>query len=231
MQRCVQPEILDALPSDDPRAVRSRRDLRRVNAWMRNPSIMATALSSSANGCTPQTLLDLGAGDGRFLLRVARQLSPRWRYVSATLLDRKNLIDQGTRRQFESLGWVATTASEDIISWANRPASSAADAIVANLFLHHLTNEQLVVLTGAIANRSRLFIAVEPRRGWLPSLFARLLWLIGCNDVTRQDAVVSVRAGFTGRELSALWPKGSGWLLTEKRAGLFSHLFIARRGS
>ena len=41
MKRIVQPELLDALPPDDPRAVRSRRDLRRVNAWMRNHTIMA----------------------------------------------------------------------------------------------------------------------------------------------------------------------------------------------
>jgi hypothetical protein len=40
--------------------------------------------------------------------------------------------------------------------------------------------------------------------------------------------VLSVRAGFSGRELSALWPKGD-WLLEERHAGLFSHLFTARR--
>jgi hypothetical protein len=38
-----------------------------------------------------------------------------------------------------------------------------------------------------------------------------------------------VQAGFTGRELSALWPKSGQWELLERRAGLFSHLFIARR--
>ena len=41
MNRIVQPELLDELPPDDPRAMRSRRDLRRINAWMRNHAIMA----------------------------------------------------------------------------------------------------------------------------------------------------------------------------------------------
>jgi hypothetical protein len=41
--------------------------------------------------------------------------------------------------------------------------------------------------------------------------------------------VLSVRAGFSGNELSALWPADGGWQLTERRAGHFSHLFIARR--
>jgi hypothetical protein len=45
VKRLVQPEILDTLPPDDPRALRSRRDLRRVNAWMGNDAIMAQALN------------------------------------------------------------------------------------------------------------------------------------------------------------------------------------------
>jgi len=57
---------------------------------------------------------------------------------------------------------------------------------------------------------------------------SRLLWAIGCNDVTRHDAVASVCAGFSGRELSALWPDKQNWRLTEQRTGAFSHLFIAR---
>jgi hypothetical protein len=56
-----------------------------------------------------------------------------------------------------------------------------------------------------------------------------MLWVVGCNDVTRHDAVVSVRAGFAGKELSPLWPEAPDWELAEHAAGSFSHLFIARR--
>ena len=37
------------------------------------------------------------------------------------------------------------------------------------------------------------------------------------------------RAGFAGRELSALWPDEAGWQLDERPAAPFSHLFVARR--
>jgi hypothetical protein len=47
--------------------------------------------------------------------------------------------------------------------------------------------------------------------------------------VTRHDAEASVRAGFCGRELSELWPKSDAWVLTERAAWPFSHLFVARR--
>jgi hypothetical protein len=58
---------------------------------------------------------------------------------------------------------------------------------------------------------------------------SRLLWAIGCNHVTLHDAAASVRAGFRGQELLALWPHSSGWDLQEHAAGLFSHSFVARR--
>ena len=58
---------------------------------------------------------------------------------------------------------------------------------------------------------------------------ARMCGLIGCNSVTRHDAVVSVRAGFADRELSELWPTEGNWALTEQVLGWFSHFFLARR--
>jgi len=63
----------------------------------------------------------------------------------------------------------------------------------------------------------------------LPRLCGRLLWLIGCGPVTRHDGRISIRAGFAGSELSALWPDKKNWELVERPVGLFSHLFTARR--
>jgi hypothetical protein len=56
-----------------------------------------------------------------------------------------------------------------------------------------------------------------------------MLWLTGFGEVTRHDGPISVRAGFKGTEISALWPDLRDWSLTERRAGLFSHLFIAQK--
>ena len=56
MKRIIEPELLDTLPPDDPRAVRSRRDLRRVNAWMRNHAIMIRALQAGLNDPAPKQI-------------------------------------------------------------------------------------------------------------------------------------------------------------------------------
>ena len=227
MKRIVEPELLDELPPGDPLAVRSRRDLCRVNAWMRHHIIMADALRNNLNGRAPGQIAELGAGDGNFLLQVAQRTSTRWPAVTATLLDRQNIVTPETLAAFSSLGWRAETATADVFDWL--PTGNPAEVAVANLFLHHFPDVSLAGMFRAIADCTRLFIALEPRRAPLPLLCSRLLWAIGCNRVTRHDAVVSVRAGFRGGELSALWPDKPKWRLTERPAGVFSHLFIAQR--
>jgi hypothetical protein len=222
VKRIVQPEILDALPPDDPRALRSRRDLRRVNAWMGNDAIMAQALKNFLPAA-PKEIVEIGAGDGNFLRQVAQKLN--WQNVSATLLDRQKNVTAATLAAFSKRGWRAEAVVADVFDW---PESSA-EIVVANLFLHHFENERLNELLRIICQRTKLFVAVEPRRAPLPLFFSRLLWAIGCNEVTRHDATVSVRAGFSCDELSALWPDKKNWRLTERRAGLFSHLFIAQK--
>ncbi|MGD0745461.1 MAG: class I SAM-dependent methyltransferase [Verrucomicrobiota bacterium] len=227
MKRLVQPELLDTLPADDPRAIHSRRDLRRINAWMRNHAIMAAALQTAANGCASKQITDLGAGDGHFLVRVAKIISPRWPGVRVTLLDNRKIMGLQTLASFTPLGWHAEAVAADVFNWL--PAAAGLDIVVANLFLHHFADVRLLELFRAVAGRARLCVAIEPRRAFWPLFCCRLLWLIGCNAVTRHDAAVSVRAGFSSRELSALWPADSGWQLTERRAGFFSHLFVAWR--
>jgi hypothetical protein len=227
MKRIVESELLDTLPPDDPRAVRSRRDLRRVNAWMRNHVIMAGALKNNLSGLALEQITELGAGDGDFLLRVAKQISPHRTNVNAILLDRQNIVTPQTLAAFAPLGWRAETIVADVFDWPQVPAQ----IVIANLFLHHFEDARLAELLRVISKRAELFIAIEPHRFRHAFPCGQLLWFIGCNAVTRHDAEASVRAGFLGGELSAFWPDRDQWQLTENRAGWFSHLFVARRNS
>jgi hypothetical protein len=223
MKRIVQPELLDTLPPDDPRAVRSRRDLRRVNSWMRNHVIMTDALRNHVEGGAPKGIIELGAGDGNFLLRVAKEISPRWPAVNATLLDLQKNVSAETLAAFASLGWRAEAIVADVFDWQQIET----EIVVANLFLHHFEDARLSELLQMISRRARLFVAVEPSRFRHAFACAQLLRLIGCSAVTLHDATVSIRAGFTGNEISTLWPDKQNWRLTEQRTGPFSHLFVA----
>jgi hypothetical protein len=219
--RVLTPEILDFLAPDDPRAICSRRDLMRINAAMRQSAIMADAL---AGVTAPRILADLGGGDGRFLLGVARRLARRWPGVRAVILDQHDIVSPETRAGFAALGWGCEVLRGDIFETLPRLQP---DIAITNLFLHHLDEAALTRLLAAIAARARAFVACEPRRGHFALLGARLVGMLGANDVTRHDAVVSVRAGFLGYDLSVLWPQSGPWRLHENSVLPFTHVFKA----
>jgi SAM-dependent methyltransferase len=227
--RCIEPELLDALAPDDPRAQRARRDLQRVNTVMGQMAIWERVLHTGfADRQTPSVIVELGAGDGTLLLRLARKWSVRWPQVKVTLVDRQPAVTDQTLNGFARLGWQAETVEADVMHWATTTPS--ADLVMANLFLHHFKDAQLSELLRRIAGKTKVFAACEPRRSNVALAGSHLLGLIGCGPVTRYDAVVSVRAGFNGDELAALWPEKQRWQLQEGRAGLFTHTFLARRG-
>ena len=229
LPRRLEAELLDRLPADDPRAIRSRADLTRVNAWMNNARCMASALRQYADGRRPATIVDLGCGDGQFMLRVARRLSPYWRDVTVILQDRQDIVSAATREAFAALRWRAETVCADVFNFLDDARAANADVVTANLFLHHLADEQLTQLFARAARRAWLIVACEPRRTKFVVETSRMLWAVGCNDVTVHDAVASARAGFVGGELSALWPAVEPWQLHERSANLFTHCFAARR--
>ena len=229
MKRHVQSELLDTLPPGDPRAIRSRRDLRRLNVLMGNVESLASVLRTRFDSRAPGRVADLGAGDGTAMLRLARQLSGRWRNVEVVLVDRQAIVSANTCRRFEALSWTARPVQADVFDWLAEPSSSNVDLMTANLFLHHFDNPTLARLARLAAERTNLFVACEPRRGRVALRASLVLWLIGCNPITRHDAMISVRAGFCGKELSALWPRNGGWRLEENAVGLFSHRLVAQR--
>jgi hypothetical protein len=268
--RTLHPELLDDLSANDPGAIGSRRDLRRLNILMGHATIIARALKKIFPTALPARIVEIGAGDGELLLRVASSLhrwmksvgNPHLRSVTqrpplptgegrgegegnsinlpvsnpqrisaptdVLFIDLKNLLRDETKAEFAALNWRVNSIEANIFDWLKHPSANP-DVILANLVLHHFTDAQLTLLFSELAEKTKAVIAVEPRRSRWPLICSRLLGIIGCNSVTRHDAPVSVRAGFTDRELSALWPHGNEWELTERRAGLLSHLFVARR--
>ncbi len=229
MPRRVEPEWLDELPPQDARAMRSRRDLQRINALMANAAIVARELERGFPDESPRAIAEIGAGDGTFMLRLAERTAARAKDVHVVLLDRQDLVASETIGKFASLGWQAQAVTADVFEWLAQPGGQVFEVIIANLFLHHFDVAELRALLALATGRTRTFIACEPRRSGLALLGSRLLGIAGCNDVSRHDAVVSVHAGFSGRELSALWPAGRTWALEEHARGMFSHCLVGSR--
>jgi hypothetical protein len=253
--RVVEPETLDGLDADDPAARRSRRDLRRIHRAMGTGRLLRGQLRAVLPPLdrmdAPLRVLELGAGDGTLLVGIAETLGRDWPPVALTLLDRQALVAPETRTAYARCGWSVVQHTGEVSDWAAdvlrrhaAPAPSARavpatpspppwNVVVANLFLHHFEGAALASLLRAVAACSERFVALEPRRSGLALAASRLVGVIGANAVTREDAVLSVRAGFSGAELGSVWRSVAGdeWQLDESSAGLFSHAFRAVRAA
>src|SRR5260370_36417308 len=199
-------EVVGQLPADDRRAIRARRDVRRANTLMMNARLMASALAEHGAGVAPRTIVDLGSGDGQCMLRVARRLAPRWPGVTVVLQDKQDIVSRATREAFAALRWRVETSATDVFDFLASARSSSPDIVTSNLFLHHFVDEELVRLLASVSRLAPLVAVCEPRRAKYVVRASRLLWAVGFSKVGVHEAVVSARAGFRGKELSALWP-------------------------
>ncbi len=205
MERVVDPEILDALPSDDPRAIRSRRDLRRINFVMGNERWIARCavkLPAAREG----GVWELGAGEGRLLARLAKR-------DSSLQLSGCDFLPKPA----ELPGWIDWHQGDALETLA----SADGGLLIASLFLHHFMPPDLNRLGGMLKNFEALCFA-EPLRTATSLNQARML-LPFVSEVTRHDMLVSIRAGFLPGELAGLLGLGKDWDVREEttwRGGL-----------
>ncbi len=200
MPRLVAPEILDTLSPADPRAIRSRRDLRLINWFMRGESWILAQLEELA----PTKIIELGAGTGALTNRIAEKF-PDVEVIGVDLMPRPvGLSDQ------------ACWSQQDVMAYSGYEKGSV---VVANLFIHHLPPSDLQALGQCLSEVKGLLLA-EPYRGAVPKLMGKCLFPF-INDVTRYDMMVSIDAGFRRGELESYFPERLQW---QESTGLFGGL-------
>jgi len=186
MARLVQPEHLDSLDPSDPRAVTSRRDLALINQLMGNPRWFELALKPYLDARLHT--LELGAGGGE----LARHLHRSVDFATYTAVD---LAPRPTEWP-ENAIW----HRGDILDYENLGTT---ELLLANLILHHFTDQQLEDLGQRIQRSNvRHILANEPCRRSIHKWQLRAGCLIGFNAVTLYDGCVSIQAGFQGSELA-----------------------------
>ncbi len=197
------------MPAQDAAAIRSRRDLRLINALMGNERWLARSLSRFAPEAK-KGVTEWGAGDGGLARRLTRDHA-ELRVTACDLAPRPPGLPERVQWQ-----------QGDLLA----AAPSDGGVLLANLFLHHFEGEKLA----ALAERCRCFevlICNEPLRASWPHALGWLLWPL-INHVTRHDLHVSVRAGFRAGELPELLGlRTGGWAWAERTTWRGALRFLA----
>lgn len=201
--RVVKPEILDHLAPEDPAAVRSRMDLRRINVLMGNERWICRTIRELPDHAA-RGIVELGAGEGTVAGLLARMF-PASDITACDLAARPAGLD-------ERVIW----RQGDILA-DETPLRGA--VLVANLFLHHFEGDALRRL-GRICDGFEVVVFNEPDRALLPHLLGLFMWP-AIHRVTRHDMHVSIRAGFAAGELPDL-------LGLDRRIWRFQETFTCR---
>ena len=203
----MDPEILDGLAPDDPEAVKSRRDLQRINRLMGNSAWMSQALEWAGEK-TGGPIWELGAGDGVMLDPL---VDAGWEVTGGDLAERPGDLPEG-------IGWRQGDVFDVL-------GDGVEGGVAANLFLHHLSDEELEKL-GGLVSKCQVLCFSEPWRSRWALLEGALLWpFVG--RVTRHDMMVSIRAGFRTGELPTLLGLGDGWTIQEQCTKLGAYRLLA----
>jgi hypothetical protein len=183
MQRLLQPEILDSLPTDHPDALHNRRDIYRLNGLMGNFRWFRARLPRLLR--LGERALEIGAGDGTLGAALA---------AAGVSYDGLDLWPRPAHWPQES-AWHRTNLLS-FAGYADYPV------VFGNLIFHQFSYDDLAALGAMLGHTTRLIVANEPARGRFFQLLARgANSLIGANHVTLHDAQVSIAAGFCGDEL------------------------------
>ncbi len=190
--------MLDILPPADPRAVRCRRDLKLINWLLGNHRWLLQALHSNFKQLAGG-VVELGAGDGTFLHRLHRR-HPNLRLAGFDHAPRPADLPS-------DVAWRSGNVFQHEGPWPGT-------VIVANLFLHHFTVEQLQAI-GRRLEGVRMLLVGEGHRD--PNVMRRSGWLNPLlGEVTRHDMEISLAAGFVVGELPEwLGLSDRDWIVTE----------------
>jgi len=185
LDRVIIPEILDSLNPADPRAIRSRSDLKRIDLFLGNSRWILRQLKNQSTA--PQRIVELGAGEGALCRKIQTAL-PSSLVTGLDLVARPAKLPQ-------KIQWVSGDFFQTL-------PKIKADTCVGSLILHHFSEANLLDL-GERLTSFRHLLFCEPLRSRLPLFFSYLVCPF-MGEVTRHDMPVSIRAGFLPGELQAL---------------------------
>jgi ubiquinone/menaquinone biosynthesis C-methylase UbiE len=218
MIRIPTPELLDTDDGTPAEVASSLSDLRRINCWFGGTSTTVDLIHRVAHAVGTSggslTLLEIAAGSG-YVPRAARdRLARQGIHLQLTLLD----------RAASHVGPSRVNGDGAVVADASRLpfADSSFDLVSSNLFLHHLSSDELVACVREslrVCRRAVLINDLIRHPLHLAMVYAGMP--LYRSRLTRHDAPASVRQAYTQEEMLALLRQTGAARIEMKRYYLF----------
>ena len=192
-------EIMDNLDCDGEVVHQTLRELEFINKWLGGNAVtldgLGKLLAQWGKTDSPIVLADLGCGGGEMLMEIAQWANKRDITMSLTGIDANPHIVAFARAHAASYPQIRFV-QQNVLSPEFQHTKF--DVIVATLFTHHFTADELVALFRSFRRQSRMGIVINDiHRHWLAYYAIKILTtLFSRSAMVRFDAPVSVLRAF-----------------------------------
>ena len=203
--RIREPEIMDDPALDGGRHEAALRGLSRLNYLSGSARTLWPPLAALARqlGRRQLRVLDVASGGGDVPVRLWRKARRAGLHLEIHGVDVSPRAVEFAARQAAAEQAAINFSVLDVLA---DPLPRGFDAVTCSLFLHHLAEEQGVLLLQAMSKATKHLVLVNDlRRSAAGLALAHLAaWTLSGSDVVRVDGARSVRAALTVREAIAM---------------------------
>jgi 2-polyprenyl-3-methyl-5-hydroxy-6-metoxy-1,4-benzoquinol methylase len=233
-KRQLQPEVMDDPALDAGQHHHALDALARINWLSASARILWPAIRrlcrdrQKAGDTRPVRVLDVATGGGDVPVRLWRQARRREIALEISGCDFSAVALEHAHRQAERSGADVRFFSLDVLA---EPIPTGYDILTCSLFLHHLDEEQALILLRKLRESAgTLALVNDLARGlvgwWAAYLGSRILTR---SPVVHVDALLSVEGAFTPAEALALAHQAEWGGATVGRRFPFRYLLTWRR--
>lgn len=208
--RVLEGELMDDPGLPEPEHRRALAALRRINRFSRVvdtlwPGVVAAAGAAGGGGSRSLVVVDVATGSGDVLVGVLARAKRAGVAARGLAVDVSPVALAETSARAGQAGVRVEISERDVIAAGLGGEDACADVAMCSLFLHHLTEEQVVRVLTEMRRIGRRVLVSDLERCRLGLIGAWLAGRLGTRSrIVRIDAVRSVRAAFTVDELKGL---------------------------
>lgn len=208
LNRSSDKELMDDLNCSGEVLNRTLTEIENINHWLGGDAITINGLNQIINNTAVPNRLsiaDLGCGSGGMFKVINNWAKKQHIKVNLTGIDANPNVIEFARNNFKDLNvnfLAINILSEDF-------KDHNYDIILCTLLLHHFLSEEIVALVKQLKDQARVAVIVNDLHRH-PIAYYSIKWLtrlFSSSEMVKFDAPLSVKRGFTRKELTKILNK------------------------